>query len=166
MRRWIPFAALLAVLTLAACTGDDDGPTTDAGSGDSAADDDGDLPLGAGPYPIATLEITVTHPDVDPLTYTVSCLGDTATMTPAAAELDERTACLRLAEEDAQRLLIDGPPPDRICTEIYGGPDESAIVGTIDDRSVNTVITRNNGCGIADWDDTLAGLLPPAVGAT
>lgn len=149
-------------------TADTTDDTTDDPAGAPADDGTGDgtpPPLGGGPYPIATLEVTVTHPEADPaLTYTISCLGDTATITPAVDGLDERSACERLADPETKALLVDGPPDDRICTEIYGGPDEAEIRGTIDDQPVDTVITRNNGCGIDDWDNVLAGVLPAAIG--
>jgi hypothetical protein len=152
-------AALVATLTLAAC-GPADDEAVDAGN-----DPGDDLPLGAGPYPVGTLEITVTHPDRDPLGYTISCLGDTATITPAVDGLVDSLACEQLTDPAVQTLLVEGPPQDRICTEIYGGPDEARIVGTLDDQVIDTVITRNNGCGISDWDDMLSEILPPAVGA-
>ena len=126
--------------------------------------DDG-LPLGGGPYPIATLDITVTHPEADAVSYIISCQGDTATITPPVEGLDEMSACLALNSAQVQDLLVNGPDPGRICTEIYGGPDEALVVGTINDQPVDTVITRNNGCGIADWDDTLGAILPAARGA-
>lgn len=186
-RRALPLLAALLLL-LAACgddesttdagdTADDtttddtttDGTTSDdtAAPGDDGGPSDGTLPpLGAGPYPIATLVVTVTHPDTDPVAYTISCLGDTASLAPPIDGLRDQAACQALADPDVQTLLIDGPPDDRICTEIYGGPDKASIVGTIDDQPVDTIITRENGCGIDDWDAVLADILPTAVGAS
>ena len=171
-------ALVLVLLFLGACSSDDD--TTVAGDSDDTTSDtqapadgtdnpddpDNEPPLGAGPYPVGTLDITITHPDADPLSYTISCLGDTATITPAVDGLNEQTACTALTTDAARLLLFDGPPSDRVCTEIYGGPDEAAIVGTLDDQPVDVVITRNDGCGIDDWDSALAGVLPTARGAT
>ena len=149
------FVALFAgVLLLSAC-----GP-----SDDDTADTD-DAPIGGGPFPVGTLEVTVTHPDRDDVSYTISCLGDTATITPAVDGLSDVAACEQLADPAVQTLLVDGPPADRVCTEIYGGPDEARFVGSIDDQPVDTLIVRNNGCGISDWDDTLSAVLPTAVGA-
>lgn len=171
-KRAFPLTTALAVavvlLVLTACSGDD---TTVAGGGDDSADNGADnpddqLPLGGGPYPVGTLEITITHPDADPVSYTISCLGDTATITPAVEGLNEQTACTALTDDAVRTLLFDGPPGDRVCTEIYGGPDEAAITGTLDEQPVDVVITRNNGCGIDDWDSTLSGILPAALGVT
>ncbi len=183
MRLAAVLAALL--LSLAAC-GDDDTPIDAGGPTDDATDETTDdttdgttteptggdhgngtqPPLGGGPYPIATLEITYSHPDADAVSYTISCLGDTATITPAVDGLNDQSACARLADPEVQALLVEGPPQDRICTEIYGGPDEAVVTGTIDDRAVNTTITREDGCGIDDWDNILAGVLPTAIGVT
>lgn len=167
---------------------DDPGSDNSPSSGDDPADedddadpsddeaspsgDDGDTeqtlpPLGAGPYPIATLEISIgsSESDATPISYTVSCLGDTATVTPAIAGLSEQSACELLNDPAVRTRLIDGPDPDLMCTQIYGGPEEARITGTIDDQRVDTVITRTDGCGINDWDVLLAGILPGA-GAT
>lgn len=165
--------ALIVAITLmflAACSGDEttvaDGSDDDTSTTQAPSDGDDETPLGAGPYPVGTLEVTITHPDADPLSYTISCLGDTATITPAVEGLNEQTACTALTDDAARTLLFDGPPSDRVCTEIYGGPDEASITGTLDEQPVDVVITRNNGCGIDDWDSTLAGILPAALGVT
>ncbi len=166
-------AVVITLLFLAACSDGDttvadgadaDTPADDADAGDGSVDDQ--LPLGAGPYPVGTLEIAITHPDADPVSYTIACLGDTATITPAVDGLNEQTACTALNDDPVRTLLFDGPPDDRVCTEIYGGPDEAAITGTLDDQPVDIVVTRNDGCGIDDWDTTLAGILPTALGVT
>lgn len=125
----------------------------------------GDEPIGGGPFPVADLEVVVEHPDRDTISYQITCLGDTATIT-GEVDLDDQAACEALAREDVQRRLIEGPPADQICTEQYGGPDTATITGTIDETPVDTVIDRTNGCGISDWDDLLADVLPPAVGVT
>lgn len=124
-----------------------------------------DTPIGGGPYPVADLQFVVEHPDRETITYRITCLGDTATIT-GDVDLDDQAACKALAKEDVQRRLIEGPPEDQICTEQYGGPDTATITGAIDETPVDTVIDRTNGCGINDWDELLADLLPPAVGVT
>ena len=123
----------------------------------------GDEPIGGGPYPVADLEVVVEHPDRETISYRITCLGDTATIT-GDIDIDDQAACEALAREEVQRRLIDGPPADQICTEQYGGPDTATITGTIDETPVDTVIDRTNGCGISDWDELLAGLIPPALG--
>lgn len=125
----------------------------------------GDEPIGGGPYPVADLEVVVEHPDRETISYRITCLGDTATIT-GDVDLDEQAACEALAQPDVQQRLIEGPPADQVCTEQYGGPDTATITGTIDETPVDTTVDRVNGCGISDWDDLLTDLLPPAVGVT
>ncbi len=124
------------------------------------------LPPAAGADVIANLDITVTPPSRDPITYTIACLGDTFTITPQVEGLDAVTACIRLSETEVIDRLVSGAPQDQICTEIYGGEDVATITGTIDDLTVDTAVDRTNGCGINDWDMLLAGILPRAVGVT
>jgi hypothetical protein len=119
-----------------------------------------------GPYPVADLSVTVTHPDRDDISYRITCLGDTATVEPPTDGVDAPTACTILATQEAADRLILGAPVDQVCTEQYGGPDEATITGTLDEEPVDTVIDRANGCGIDDWDRKLAGVLPPALGVT
>ncbi|MGI9606844.1 MAG: hypothetical protein ACR2P0_11960 [Acidimicrobiales bacterium] len=185
MKRMITLfiSLFITALVLAACgsnadpvvTGDTGGsdptlaPDDDPGNG--AADPTlapDEPPLGAGPYPIATLDITITHPEAEEVRYTISCLGDTATVT-GDVSLSERAACERLADPDVRTRLIEGVPTDQVCTEQYGGPDIAVIVGTydgVDGVVVDTTVDRVNGCGISDWDSLLAGVLPPPVGIT
>ena len=139
----IPTLALLVlvlVLALAACTG------------------------GGAAFPEADLTVTVEHPDFDPVTYEISCAGDAATVD--GTDLDAEAACAALSDPAVQSRLIDGPPAGQACTEIYGGPDTATITGTLDGEPVSAQIDRANGCGISDWDELLADLLPSAHGVT
>ena len=164
--------AALAVVLLAACGDPSSDALSDGGAASPvtapAAADDGTLPevpLGAGPYPVATLDITITHPDADDVAYTITCLGDTATVT-GDVDLDEGQACTDLAEAAVRVRLLEGVPDGQMCTQLYGGPDVAHIVGTYDGESVDTSIDRTNGCGIGDWDQLLANVLPGALGVT
>ncbi len=147
--------AVALTTAVAACGGTTNGDTSTST----------DPPI-AGPYPVADLSIVVEHPDRDTIEYRLTCLGDTATITPEAVDVDEQAACLTLADADVVSRLVEGPPTDRVCTEQYGGPDIATIKGTLDDQPVDTTVDRTNGCGISDWDDLLTDLLPPAVGVT
>ncbi len=109
------------------------------------------------------LDITVTHPETDDVSYSISCLGDTATIT-GGPTVDGEQACGALAEEDVRTRLIEGAPVDQVCTEIYGGPDLATIDGTLDGEPVSTTVDRSNGCAIDDWDRLLADILPSAIG--
>jgi len=41
---------------------------------------------------------------------------------------------------------------DVACTQIYGGPEEATIKGTIRGEDVDATFTRTDGCEIARWD--------------
>jgi hypothetical protein len=73
---------------------------------------------------------------------------------------DRRRAC-RHARRIAA-FLASRPPADRQCTQIYGGPQQARIKGTIGSRSVNRRFTRRDGCEIADWDRAVPLVPKPA----
>lgn len=152
---------IVIALALTACAGDDaDTPIP--------VEPDGGIGDGAGPPAgvSADLEITIEHPDADTIEYQVSCVDGAATIT-GLDSLSAEAACSRLAIPEVQDRLIAPPDPSsRVCTEIYGGPDTAHIRGTLDGQPVDTVIDRSNGCGISDWDNTLADVLPPALGVS
>lgn len=57
--------------------------------------------------------------------------------------------------EIARRLadfLAEEPPRDRVCTEIYGGPETARVRGTIGERRIDRRFSKTNGCEIADWE--------------
>ena len=143
---------------------DTDDDTTDDTTDDDTSDDptDGGPILGAGPYPIADLTVTITLTDgATPSAYRIACLGDTATLTGDAAPATAESICLRLNESSVKDRIVLGEPDDRACTEIYGGPETATIAGTFDGVAVATDFHRTNGCGIGDWD-LLGPLLPDA----
>lgn len=115
---------------------------------------------------IGSITIEVTHPSAAPVSFTIDCLGDTFTVTPAIQGIDGAAACARLGDAAVMDRLVSGPPAGRICTEIYGGEDVAVVTGTLDDLDIAARFDRTNGCGIADWDTLLAGILPPAIGVT
>jgi hypothetical protein len=55
---------------------------------------------------------------------------------------------------DEEKLGAVTRPPDKAiaCTEIYGGPEEVHITGTLRGEPVDRTITRADGCGIADYE--------------
>jgi len=155
------------VLMAAACgdsasTADVGGtPGTAQGTSTTVSPATAGLPLGGGPYPIADLLVTI-HPDgigsAPTATYRISCLGDTATITGNATG-SSQSMCLALGRPDVRELILNGAPVDRICTEIYGGPDIATITGTLDGETADFTADRANGCSINDWDSTLIGFL-------
>ena len=43
-------------------------------------------------------------------------------------------------------------PPDAVCTQIYGGPEEALVTGRHRGRSVWARFARTDGCHIARWN--------------
>ena len=44
------------------------------------------------------------------------------------------------------------PAGDQACTQIYGGPEEASIKGTLRGDAVDASFKRTDGCQIARWD--------------
>ena len=70
---------------------------------------------------------------------------------------DPIVACADL--KGPARAALDPTPLSAMCTELYGGPAEATIVGTVDGDVVNARLSRSNGCEIGRWQD-LSALLP------
>jgi hypothetical protein len=68
--------------------------------------------------------------------------------------------CRRLAGLDAQRLAP--VPPDTACAEIYGGPDQARVRGTLRGDAVDARFSRVNSCEIERWDRNVALLGAPS----
>ena len=77
---------------------------------------------------------------------------------PSGTVPDSAAACATLASP-AGRAALDPVPPDRMCTELYGGPAEARVVGTVAGEPVDAQLSRINGCEIERWE-TLSALLP------
>jgi hypothetical protein len=175
---------LAVILPVAACGSDaddtvtgDDGAAggTDAPAGDAGGDPTGDAgddtslppPIGAGDGAvIGTIDIVVTHPDAEPVSYSIGCLGDAFPVTPEVEGVTGDAACERLADPAVLDRLVNGVPAGQACTEIYGGPDVAEITGELNGEAIDASIDRANGCGMNDWDELLADVLPPAIGVS
>ena len=68
-------------------------------------------------------------------------------------------ACRKLATLGARVFAMT--PPNAICTEIYGGPQEARVTGRIGQARIWTTVTRTNGCEIERWQRLSPWLLPP-----
>jgi hypothetical protein len=113
--------------------------------------DPGDI-LGAGPYPIADLTITVVlSPEAAGANYRVACLGDTATLTGDPAPASADTMCRALGEDAVRERIVLGDR-EGACTLQYGGPETATITGTFDGTGIDTAFHRADGCGISDWE--------------
>jgi hypothetical protein len=69
-------------------------------------------------------------------------------------------ACAALDRDDAALAPVAG---DAVCTQIYGGPLEARVFGTVGGREVDVLFNRTNGCEIDRWD-RLAPLLEISAG--
>lgn len=80
-------------------------------------------------------------------------LGTLACDPPRGNARDPEAAC---------DYLADGVPVlwqdrgEQVCTEIYGGPEEARIVGTVRGETVEVELNRINGCAIEIWDRSIA----------
>jgi hypothetical protein len=75
---------------------------------------------------------------------------------------DPAAACAALAANGAAAL--PPVPKDRMCTQIYGGPDTATVTGTWNGQKVSATFKKTNGCEINRWK-ALEGLLPATGGA-
>jgi hypothetical protein len=118
-------------------------------------------PTGAAPAAVVALRFSVTEaPAATPQPATLTCLG---TWTNASGYL--RAAPDEGCQQARQLagLLLNAPDPDRICTQIYGGPQTATVQGTINGRWIRRAFSRTNGCQVADWDQMGRLLAPKAT---
>ena len=80
----------------------------------------------------------------DPLTTTLSC-------NPAGGDVaDPDAACTAIAAKGAS--LFEPTPAGLSCTELYGGPQEARVIGSVSGQAVDARFSRKDGCEIARWD--------------
>lgn len=107
------------------------------------------------PTPAGKTELTIVSLDAggSPTTWRLACDP------PGGDHPDKAAACTALDAHGAAAL----PPvaKDRMCTQIYGGPETATITGTWRGQPVLSTFSLKNGCEIARWK-LLAGLLPSA----
>jgi len=114
---------------------------------------------GTVPPPKGRISLTIAvapngaRPKVGRRSYTLTCR-------PAGGTLPNRArACSKL-------LKVQNPFAgiyNRVCTEIYGGPQRAWVTGVYGGKRVSKTFHRENGCGIADWN-RVAFLFPIRVG--
>ena len=139
MRCWAAAVAVL-VLGVGAIAWQGCGGGADGGGG------------AAGEPGTGVLQITyIPEPGRTPRTATLTCPADTS---------DGRAACEQI---EGLSAAFDPVPDDVACTEIYGGPEQILIRGQWAGESVETTLTRINGCEI-DRYASLAPVLLPLVG--
>ena len=136
--------AAAGFLSVAACA------SNVADNGTNSAGEDGALR--------ADLTILIARPYADSVSYGLVC-GPAGASLEGDPEIDPARACSALSEAAVRQRLLEGPPAERACTLIYGGPEQAFITGTLDGAPVDARVSRDDGCGIADWEQLLADLL-------
>jgi hypothetical protein len=162
--------ALAAVLMLAGCGGGGGGVTPEpAPPGGNPTGPDAPRSSTPGGSPSTTSPASPATPIAAELTITLDETGDGATRTftltcaPAGGNHPQaQAACAALAAAGPEAFAPVAP--DRMCTEIYGGPQVATVTGTVAGQPVNATFSRTDGCEIARWD-ALADLLGSPGGA-
>ena len=77
-------------------------------------------------------------------------LEATLTCDPAGGDHPNAEAACRALSAHADAL--ERVPADALCTQIFGGPQEAEIEGTLEGRPVRASFNRRNGCEIARWE--------------
>ncbi len=108
----------------------------------------------------ADVSVVIQDPQGSPVSYVIRC-DDGEASVRGGAQIDAADACRALARPAVQNRLVRGPSPEQVCTQVYGGPQTAMLSGTLDGQSVSTVVTRDDGCGIGDWDNLLKDILLP-----
>ena len=109
-----------------------------AGCGEEGPPDEGRADQAA---TALTIEVTADGSAGDPteaMIAEVACPGDAAAVCNAVAALPD---------DPAAEI-----PPQTPCTEIYGGPDELTVAGTLRGRPIDATLTRVDGCEIERFD--------------
>ena len=69
---------------------------------------------------------------------------------------DAEAACAAMADH---RSALNPVPKDRMCAQVYGGPEKATITGTWRGEQVFAALNRTNACETARWD-ALVPLVP------
>ncbi|GAA4663687.1 SSI family serine proteinase inhibitor [Kineococcus glutinatus] len=158
-----PAVALAAVLVagavgLGGCGGGAggvaDGTATSAPSGGATPTAPAGTPAEAG----GTLTVSVSDGGTGTRTWTLTCGPDGA---PGGDHPDPAGACAALAAVEQPFAPV---PPDRMCTQVYGGPETATVTGRWRGQDVQAAFKRTDGCEIARWN-RLAALLQPGGAA-
>lgn len=148
----LPLGAVVVLLALAA---------TGCGSGGSVGSPTTPAPapsitLPGGPSPTGSTasgsELTILVEDGTGTTTTWTLTCDPVGGTHPAPE--QACAALQRGGE-----ALNPVPPDKMCAQVYSGPERATITGTWQGRQVSATLSRVNSCETARWD-TLVPLVP------
>ncbi len=108
-----------------------------------------------------TLVVTASDGAGHPSGTHLRCRGASAS---ATGYLRPRPAAACASARRLAVFLSSPPPPQRVCAQIYGGPQTAWVRGRVGTRVVDRRFARRNGCETADWSRAEA-LLPRIAGA-
>lgn len=94
----------------------------------------------------------------------LACGGGEPVVTGAPARRADAAALCEHVR-GLEDLLTSGPPRDRACTLVFGGPQTALVTGRFRGERVRRRFSRTDGCAIADWEEAVP-LLPAVRGAT
>lgn len=149
--------ALSLVLTATACSGDGSepvaGPSTPGTPAPSPSAPTPTLPPSTASSPSTSasqLSIVVAEGTGSTTTWTLTCdpVGGTH---PQADQ-----ACTALEQHHSALAPV---PEDRMCAQIYSGPQRATITGTWRGQPISAVLSRTDACETARWD-ALVPLVP------
>ena len=63
------------------------------------------------------------------------------------------------AAVDGHRNALNPVPKDRMCAQVYGGPQKATVTGTWRGEEIFAALSRSNACETARWD-ALVPLVP------
>jgi hypothetical protein len=125
----------------------------------ACSDDDGEVTV-SGDRPAARIDLTVVGgTDDDPAAWTRRLVCDADGTTGEGID-DPDAACAAVRSGGGRAALFPGT--DRMCTQVYGGPEVAVVSGDLEGQPVQATIRRSDGCGIADWE-ALQAVLPAPV---
>jgi hypothetical protein len=143
VRLVLPLLALLALGSACAAQPTSAGSSPSASGSSSSADAD-------------SLVIEVDQGDGSPVQrWTLTCGASAGGTHP-----DAQAACDQLARMSDPFAPI---PADRMCTQIYGGPQTAHVTGRWRGDAVDLELSRVDGCRVSQWND-LGPVLPGPVG--
>jgi hypothetical protein len=91
--------------------------------------------------------------DASPRVTTLRCDPPGGTLARPAS------ACRQLLS--VGRALIAPTPPGTACSQIYGGPQEAIVTGTLEGTKVWARFRRRDGCELSRWNRVAFLLGPP-----
>lgn len=156
---------LLVALMVAACGGDADEPaSSDARDTKPAAATDESKDVAEAPQATAKLKLQLTEigskqgggVPLPALNCTRSipatCTGVLECPTAKDATPRELAACQWLATPEARETLEPSADGERkVCTMIYGGPEQATVTGMLEGDAIDAKFSRQDGCEIARW---------------